>query len=83
MSEDRIGLRMSAGTVDIWRHVAAELGYVTDRGPLKGVGAVSSLMEAIAACQVDAVELDRLFRAGLCETPVSDAQMPLLDTDSA
>lgn len=72
----RLNLSMTGGTVNAWRRVASGLGYVTERGSLKGMGSVSALLTAIAAGDVDGTDLVEAFRSGMVED-VPDGQMGL------
>ena len=48
MKTQPLFLRVTQETEDFWRAVAGYLGFISDRGPMKGSGNVSGLMEAVA-----------------------------------
>ena len=45
-------IAVNADTIAALREIAASLGYIADRGVLRGQGSVSGLMDAIARGEV-------------------------------
>ena len=81
----KLNLTIAQGTVDVWRAVATELDLIADRGPQKGQGSISGLMNAIAGKRVKPYELadalTQVFREGLCEVPI-EGQLSLDEATS-
>jgi len=63
----RLNLRLGPGTVSVWQQAAEDMGFVASRGPDRGRGAVSLLLEAMTEDDFDWSRLEGLFRAGLTE----------------
>ena len=72
----RLNLNVAKGTADHWQAVALRLGCEVDRGPLKGRGSVSQLVNGLVSGDVSLAAFTEAFKAGLTELPVvSDGQL--------
>lgn len=56
-AKQHLHMALSAGTVEIWRGVAVELGYVSIGGPMSREGSPTQLFNALAGGEVDPVDL--------------------------
>jgi len=53
-------LILPKGTIDVWRNIAAELGFCSIRGPLQGEGSPSQMIRAMLDGKLDIEELGRV-----------------------
>ncbi len=65
----KLTLSVSRGTVDAWRRIAVDLGYLVASGPFAHQGNISGLMSGIVSGSVDLGQLrEALGRARAKET---------------